>query len=91
MIVTSALHLRLAAAVAAAGLTQRELAKQLGVVQSAVSHWLTGRRVPDVETVQRIAAIVKVDAGGLLLGAPLSPTTKRARTGGHRAAKRRAA
>ncbi len=36
-------------------------------------------------------ARLKAAQADLLLGAPLSPTTKRARTGGHRAAKRRAA
>lgn len=41
----------------AMGLTQDALAEMLGVTQGAVAHWLSGRREPDFDTLERIFAI----------------------------------
>lgn len=38
-------------------LTQEALAEKLGVTQGAVAHWLSGRREPDFETLERIFAL----------------------------------
>lgn len=38
-----------------AGLTQRELARRLGVTQPNVARWESGRSIPDLKTLQRIA------------------------------------
>ena len=43
-----------------AGLTQKELGKALGVSFQAVAQWETGRRVPKVETIQRIGKALGV-------------------------------
>lgn len=56
-----------------AGITQAELARRLGVHQPLVARWESGRRMPKVETLQRIA-----DALGLNLQVIFSgggPTT----------------
>lgn len=45
-----------------AGITQLELAERLGVSQPAVARWESGRRMPRLDTLQRIA-----DALGLNL------------------------
>lgn len=39
-------------------LTQEKLAEMLGVTQGAIAHWLSGRREPDLETINRILAAV---------------------------------
>lgn len=36
------------------GITQSVLAERLGVTQGAVAHWLSGRRSPDIPTLERI-------------------------------------
>ena len=41
----------------AANLTQKEAARKLGVVQSAVSMWETGESKPKTEILPRIAAV----------------------------------
>lgn len=51
---------RLAAARKAQGLTQEQLAQQLHVSRQTVSHWETGRVVPDVVTAQQIAQALDV-------------------------------
>lgn len=38
-------------------LTQEALAERLGVTQGAVAHWLSGRREPDLETLEKILEI----------------------------------
>ena len=43
-----------------AGLTQKELGEALGVSFQAVAQWETGRRVPKVETLQRIGEALGV-------------------------------
>ena len=42
-------------------LTQEELAETLFVTRQAVSAWETGKALPDVETLERIAAALEVD------------------------------
>ena len=40
------------------GMVYEEIATKLGVSTSAVGHWLTGKREPPLETIQRMAAIL---------------------------------
>lgn len=49
-----------------AGITQKELAKRLGVKPSQISHWENGFRKPKVQTLQRIALALGVDFSELL-------------------------
>ena len=47
------------------GLTQVEFAKQLHVTQSAVSHWESGRSIPDTVQLFRIAEFFNVSVDEL--------------------------
>ena len=44
---------------AALSLSQEELAEQLHVTRQAVSAWETGKALPDVEMLERIAAALE--------------------------------
>ena len=58
-----ATHLR--AALAEADLTQGEFAKLIGTSTSAVSHYVSGRRIPRIETAHRIADALGVGLDAL--------------------------
>jgi transcriptional regulator with XRE-family HTH domain len=47
-------------------LTQEKLAETLGVTQGAIAHWLSGRREPDLATINRILSAVGLP--GLQMG-----------------------
>ena len=49
-------------------LTQEELAQQLGINRSALSHYENNRREPDYETLQRIADYFRVTIDFLMSG-----------------------
>lgn len=61
-----ALHHRLRVARERAGLMQFQLAEKLHVRPSAVSHWETGRRVPRMELLAKIAKLTMTDVNQLL-------------------------
>ncbi len=48
------------------GMTQAALAKQLGVSANYICQLETGRRVPSLKTLSKIAAVLNVRAGSLL-------------------------
>lgn len=56
----------IAAARIEAGMTQAELAAQLGVPQPQIAKWETGARRPKVENLARIAAALNVPLERLL-------------------------
>ncbi len=49
-----------------AGLTQAELAEQLGVSQNTVSYWEIGKVKPDLLTAERLAAALNVPVADLI-------------------------
>ena len=49
-----------------AGLSQKQLAEALGLDQSAVSNWETGKNEPTLHNLRRMADILGVDPGSLL-------------------------
>ena len=51
---------RIAAWRMARGMTQRELAKRVGVTVPAVYHWENGEAVPRVKNVEKIASVCGV-------------------------------
>lgn len=51
-------HQRLLKARQAAGWTQQQLARQAHVSRQTVSHWETGRQLPDEETMERLRALL---------------------------------
>lgn len=53
---------------AARGMTQAEVAQRLGVTRQAVSSYESGRTMPDLETLKRLADILGCDLDALLYG-----------------------
>ena len=49
-------------------MTQEQLAEKLFVTRQAVSAWETGKALPDVETLERIAAALEVDMTEVIYG-----------------------
>ena len=47
-------------------ITQEELAKQIGVNQSMISHYITGRSMPALDTLSRICSVLDLDANEIL-------------------------
>ena len=54
-------------------LTQEQLAEKLFVTRQAVSAWETGKALPDLETLERIAAALEAEVTEVIYGAPRSP------------------
>lgn len=48
------------------GMTQRDLAKALGVVPSTIAQYETGARKPDIVTLKKIAAVLRCTTDQLL-------------------------
>lgn len=46
----------------AAGLTQSQLAKRMGVSQAAIGNWEAGRDIPSPEFIPRLAKLFKMSA-----------------------------
>ena len=47
-------------------ITQEELAKRIGVNQSLISHYITGRSMPALDTLSRICTELDLDANEIL-------------------------
>ena len=47
-------------------MTQEELAKQIGVGQSMISHYISGRHMPALDTLSRICSVLDLDANEIL-------------------------
>ena len=47
-------------------ITQEELAKRIGVNQSMISHYMTGRSMPALDTLSRICAALDLDSNEIL-------------------------
>ena len=56
-----------------AGMTQEELAEKLNVTRQAISSWERERTEPDLDTVQKAAAVFDVPAEELIYGAKKKP------------------
>ena len=50
------------------GLTQEDLAEEVGVARRTVSRWETGRSLPDLDLLPRLAELYQVDLRELLDG-----------------------
>lgn len=64
----SSLELRMRRARMGAGLSQRDLARAIGVTHGAVGHWETGRSEPSAGTLTEFARVTHIDLHWLLLG-----------------------
>ena len=57
------------------GLSQEELARQIGVSRSAVAKWESGRGIPDIENIMRLAQVFHMTVDELLQATPQEKTT----------------
>ena len=48
------------------GMKQDELAKKVGVSQSMISHYISGRKMPALDTFANLCAILDVDTNDIL-------------------------
>lgn len=62
----------------ARGLTQRDIAEQIGVTDKAVSKWESGRGLPDISLVEPLAGALGVSIAELLTGDVRANATARA-------------
>lgn len=47
-------------------LTQAELALKVGVSQSMISHYISGRKLPALDTLSRLCTVLDLDANEIL-------------------------
>ena len=45
---------------------QEELAKKIGVSQSMISHYVSGRKMPALDTLSRLCSVLDLDANEIL-------------------------
>lgn len=50
------------------GMTQKDLARQLGVTDQAVSNWENGRRMPDLSLFKPLCETLEISVNELILG-----------------------
>ena len=66
MITLNQIREKLAEAIKQSGLTQTAIAKQLGIKPSTVSHYVKGDKMPALDTLANLCAILDLDANEIL-------------------------
>ena len=66
MITLEQIRTNLQEAIKQSGLTQTEIAKRLGIYQTAVSQYLLGRAMPALDTFANLCAVLDLDANDIL-------------------------
>ena len=46
--------------------TQEQLAEKVGVTQSMISHYISGRKLPALDTLSRLCSVLDLDANEIL-------------------------
>ena len=65
-ITTEQIHEKLAACIRQSGMTQRELAQKLNVTQQCISAYVTGKKLPALDTLANLCALLDVEADYIL-------------------------
>ena len=60
------IHAALAEALKRRGMTQSVLAAKIGVDQSMISHYISGRNMPALDTLSRLCSVLDLDANEIL-------------------------
>ncbi|GHV98557.1 hypothetical protein lacNasYZ03_01490 [Lactobacillus nasalidis] len=58
------------------GMSQQELAEELGVSKQTISNWEVGRKVPRMKAVEKMAGVFGVSKNSILAGLPVDPEDK---------------
>ena len=66
MVTLEKIQATLAEALKQRTITQEELASKIGVNQSMISHYVTGRSMPALDTFSRICTVLDLDANEIL-------------------------
>lgn len=66
MIAVNQIQQRLCEALKKCEITQTELAKQLGITQSSISHYIKGDIMPSLDTFANLCEVLKLDPAYIL-------------------------
>ncbi len=66
MITTEQIREKLIVAIRTSGMTQTELAKRVGIIQSSLGQYLSGRAMPSLDTFANLCAVLDLDANDIL-------------------------
>jgi len=66
MITIEQIRVKLIERIRESGMTQTEIAKKLGIYQSAVAAYFSGRAMPALDTFANLCAVLDLDANDIL-------------------------
>lgn len=66
MVTTEEIKKTLMEALKHSDMKQEELAQKIGVSQSMISHYASGRKMPALDTLSRLCAVLDLDANEIL-------------------------
>ena len=66
MVTNEQIRAKLIDAIRNSGMTQTELAKRVGIVQSSLAQYLSGRAMPAVDTLANLCEVLDLDANDIL-------------------------
>lgn len=66
MIELNQIRLKLQEAIRQSGMTQKEIAEKVGVIQQAIGQYLSGRAMPALDTLANLCAVLDLDANDIL-------------------------
>ncbi len=66
MIELDSIRAKIQEAIKQSGMTQKEIAQRIGVIQQAVGQYLSGRAMPALDTLANLCAILDLDANEIL-------------------------
>lgn len=66
MITNEQIRAKLVAAIRGSGMTQKELAQRVGVIQQAIAQYISGRAMPAVDTLANLCDVLDLDANDIL-------------------------
>ncbi len=66
MITNDQIRVKLIIAIRESGITQKELARRIGIAQQSLAQYLTGRAMPAVDTLANLCEVLDLDANDIL-------------------------
>lgn len=66
MITNEQIRSKLKEAIENSGMTQKEIAKSIGVIQQAIAQYISGRAMPKINTFANLCKILDLDANEIL-------------------------
>lgn len=66
MITNEQIRAKIVSAIRNSGMTQTEIAKRVGIIQSSIGQYLSGRAMPAVDTLANLCDVLDLDANDIL-------------------------